>query len=291
MQQKIYHLHALSALHVGIGEGTGIIDLPIAREKAGNLPFVPGSSVKGVLRDEMFGNLKSKSSDTKDDLLALFGPEPGENASEYAGALAVGDARLLCLPIRSWCGTFAWATCPMILNRYKRDLYSDQQEVPIPAENQALLCDDSQLTDGDKIYLEDLDLQGSPDTRADKWAESIAAAVFNGDEAWTTLFKQRFAILPDNVFDFLAETATEIRARIRIEEGTRTVQSGALWYEEYLPAETLLWGNIAADRSRKETRPKNKQEMLALLPNDTRLQIGGNASVGGGQVRWILPNT
>ena len=113
MKQTLYHLHTISALHVGTGQGTGIIDLPIARAKASNLPQVPGSAIKGVLRDV----LRAQPNVSVSDLLALFGPEIGQNASEYAGALVVGDAQLLCLPIRSWHGTFAWATCPMILHR------------------------------------------------------------------------------------------------------------------------------------------------------------------------------
>ena len=43
-------VHALSPLHAGTGQGAGIIDLPIAREKATGLPYLPGSSLKGTLR-------------------------------------------------------------------------------------------------------------------------------------------------------------------------------------------------------------------------------------------------
>ena len=42
-------VHALSPLHAGTGQGAGILDLPIAREKATGLPFLPGSSLKGTL--------------------------------------------------------------------------------------------------------------------------------------------------------------------------------------------------------------------------------------------------
>ncbi|WP_298819062.1 RAMP superfamily CRISPR-associated protein [Chloroflexus sp.] len=48
----LYFLHALSPLHAGTGQGSGVIDLPIAREKATGIPYLPGSSVKGVLRDK-----------------------------------------------------------------------------------------------------------------------------------------------------------------------------------------------------------------------------------------------
>ncbi len=51
MQARLLFTHALSPLHAGTGQGVGVIDLPIAREKATGLPFLPGSSVKGTLRD------------------------------------------------------------------------------------------------------------------------------------------------------------------------------------------------------------------------------------------------
>ncbi|MFW5443054.1 MAG: type III-B CRISPR module RAMP protein Cmr4 [Methylococcaceae bacterium] len=295
MENSIYHLHTITALHVGTGQGIGVIDMPIARERASNLPQVPGSGIKGVLRDECFQNVPSNdASDTEkalyQDYLALFGPEAGEKASEFAGAISVGDARLLCLPIRSWKGTFAWVTCPMILERYKRDLI-DNDDLPGIKQNfdnntHAKHTSESALVDVDTemIYLEDLDLKSAKD--ADEWAEFISQKIFDDDE-WKILFKQRFLIINNDIFDFLSETATEIRARIKIKQDTRTVQEGGLWYEEYLPAETLLWGILASDNSRNPAHNKQANELLAVLPTIERLQIGGNATVGAGQVRWI----
>ena len=48
---KMYWLQAITPLHVGAGKGVGFIDMPIIREKVTTWPFVPGSAVKGVLRD------------------------------------------------------------------------------------------------------------------------------------------------------------------------------------------------------------------------------------------------
>ena len=292
MQQRIFHLHTLSGLHVGTGQGTGVIDQPIDREGASGLPQVPGSGLKGVLRDEL--EPVGSPPDTKkiDDHLALFGPKTSDNASEYAGAIAVGDGRLLALPVRSWNGTFAWVSCPMVLRRYQRDMLSVGNKivpatVASPQPNASLRTSDSVLCDKDseKIHLEDLDIKSS--AGADDWATFISGCVFD-DANWQTLFMERFLILPDDLFNFLAETATEIRGRIKIDANTRTVKSGALWYEEYLPAETLLWGVVASDRSRKDKHEKNAADLLALLRKERRLQIGGNASTGGGQERWIL---
>jgi len=295
MKNTNYYLHTISGLHVGTGQGIGVIDMPIARERASNLPLVPGSGIKGVLRNECQVPKPSKEASEEDkanfiDYLALFGPEAGNDASEFAGALAVGDAHLLCLPIRSWKGTFSWVTCPMILQRYKRDLKQKEKHIPEVKDTQALHADETVLCEGEgenaNIYLEDLDL--SAKKGAQNWADFIAKEIFKDDEEWKVLFKQRFLIVADNVFDFLSETATEIRARIKIEENTRTVKSGALWYEEYLPAETILWGELATDRAKNKST-KKPEELLKLLPaTDTRIQIGGNATIGAGQVRWIM---
>jgi CRISPR-associated protein Cmr4 len=283
MHNRIYYLHALSALHAGTGQGSGVIDLPIAREKSTGLPVVPGSSVKGVLREELEGRGANPNAQEHQ---ALFGPKT-DKAYEHAGALAFGDARLLCLPVRSLSGTFAWATSPMVLRRYLRDLQMENPPaIPALEEGEAEACPGSKLLDGkNRLFLEDLDLQADKTKTAQDWAEKIGQAVF--DANWQTLFTERFAILSDAEFDFLAETATEITARIRLDD-TRTVAKGGLWYEESLPAETLLWGVAACDRSRFGAIKQSGEELLKHLPAEARLQIGGKASVGRGQARWIL---
>jgi CRISPR-associated protein Cmr4 len=51
MAARLMFVHALSSLHAGTGQGVGTIDLPIARERATDLPVIPGSSIKGCLRE------------------------------------------------------------------------------------------------------------------------------------------------------------------------------------------------------------------------------------------------
>ena len=45
MKARLAFVHALSPLHAGTGQGVGVIDLPIAREKH-RYPYLPGSSFK-----------------------------------------------------------------------------------------------------------------------------------------------------------------------------------------------------------------------------------------------------
>ena len=102
MQARTYHIQALTALHIGTGQGVGVVDLPIARAKATNLPQIPGSAIKGVLRDEAAAQYNLNHSDIR----TLFGPDSSD-ADSHAGALAFGDAHLLLLPVRSFAGTVA----------------------------------------------------------------------------------------------------------------------------------------------------------------------------------------
>jgi CRISPR/Cas system CMR subunit Cmr4 (Cas7 group RAMP superfamily) len=51
MNTTPFLLHSLSPLRTGIGQAADVIDLPTARMKATGIPFMPGSSVKSVLRD------------------------------------------------------------------------------------------------------------------------------------------------------------------------------------------------------------------------------------------------
>ena len=282
MQARLFHLHALSALHCGTGQSTGVVDLPIARARATQLPIVPGSSLRGVLR-------QSVSEHNESAARALFGL--ADNAKSFAGALAVGDAHLLALPVRALAGIVCYVTAPFILNRYAADRKRaglTAPELPRLTENTAVVAAESVNRIEGKLVLEDLDLNVSVDGSAQQWAEDIAQLAHPQDVTAQTDFRQRFAILPDNILGFLSETATELRTRISIDEKTGTVKKGALWFEEHLPAETLLWGIYALTDSNEPDQPCARDALARALPaSDTLLQIGGQAGVGRGLVRFL----
>ncbi len=285
MQTHVFHLQNLTALHVGTGQGVGVVDLPIARSRATNLPIVAGSALKGVLRDEL---KEQRHGLEAKDINTLFGKN--ENA-DHAGAIAFGDAQLLLLPIRSFAGVVAYATCPFILRQYKRDLGLD---LKIPeAKDSALICKDSALLLQGKIALEDLDIKANEDNaEAQQWAEKIISLLYPDGvadaEEWRDEVKKRFVILPDSIFSFLADTATEIRTRIRIDRTTRVVENGALWTEENLPADSVLWGVLGVSDSRSGDK-RSADELSKLLPTkEINLQIGGKHTVGRGFCRLLI---
>jgi len=279
---KMYWLHCLSPLHVGAGEGGSYIDNPIMREKVTGWPFVPGSSVKGVLRDEAE---KKKLA----DIDKAFGKASDDGSS--AGILAFSDAHLICLPVRSVYGTFAWVTAPIVLKRLQRDwpLLAqhqfdkwDGEENIYPAKPSVLYSEENAR----KIFLEDLDLNVAQEDKdaATKLATCLAKAIWPKDDVWQKLFQERFTVVSDNVFNFLTKTATQIDTRVRIESNTKTVVPGALWTEEYLPTETILAGVVWQD-----DRFAEKQDAKKLLDDfctkEQHLFLGGNITVGRGQIR------
>jgi CRISPR-associated protein Cmr4 len=203
--------------------------------------------------------------------LATFGPETA-NAGDHAGALVVGDARLLALPVRSFKGTFAWVASPLLLRLALRDLRATETDYPIPplAPHSAQLAT-GDCMEGGKLYLQDLDVEATVPAGGNaapgRWAALIRRIAFTGNDYFTS----RFAIVDDETMSFLWETATQLDQRVRINEGTRTVDRGALWLEESVPAETLLIGLMEADRSRKtglEMKPSQVLDFALQKPSE-----------------------
>ncbi|MCA9709020.1 MAG: type III-B CRISPR module RAMP protein Cmr4 [Myxococcales bacterium] len=277
-----YLVHALSPLHAGTGQSVDTIDLPIARTCSTGIPFVPGSSVKGVLRE------RSRSKDEGSRCQAVFGPDH-TGASEHAGAFGAADARLLALPVRSFVGTFAWVSSPLLLTLARRDLADAQPgvalpEVVMPAGHAARITSTSRVVRERKLYLGELDLEAAASKEVDAWARWLAPMVTPGSDA----FASRFVVVDDDTMAFLLETAMQIDARVRICHDTGTVADGALWYEESLPPETLLLGLAMADRSRREAVELSPAEVLdCAMPQPLTIQLGGKASVGRGRCRVV----
>jgi len=101
----------------------------------------------------------------------------------------------------------------------------------------------------------------------------------------------------DEVFNFLSETATEIQARVALEDENKVVRKGGLWYEEAVPAETIFCGPVLAADYYVEKAKLIEDFNKALEPNQQQgttnsqpitIQIGGNASVGRGLCRVVI---
>ena len=310
-------LHALTPVHVGAGRGAGVIDLPIVREAVTHLPYLPSSEIKGVLAASSFASADFRESTlplndadkTRQQQLARYAFGTRHEAAEGGGALVFCDARLVCFPARSLYGTFTWLACGLTLQRLKQDLEVFLEATGIPAvpnvtgDNIMLAATSSVLAlpDQKTAFVEDLDFAvtlATPDTDFCKWADFISANWFVDDPAWEASFKSRFALISDEAFGFLTDTACEVRARVRLKEQSKTVIAGQLWYEEYLPQEALLaapvWcdgisattaGEIAKllDNATEDRPAQVRANLLAHYCKDQSLRLGGKQSVGKGQ--------
>jgi CRISPR-associated protein Cmr4 len=92
----------------------------------------------------------------------------------------------------------------------------------------------------------------------------------------------------NDVFNFLIDVATEVTARIKLQEDAKTVQDGGLWSEESLPTETILSGIVLAIPTAKSGVTSSKVFQVLQGPTNTTLQFGGKATVGRGLCRVLL---
>jgi len=269
---KLYFIHATSPLHAGVGIGLDAINLPTARERWTGYPFLPGSSVKGVLR-EVAEHLEESKELTQMQVFGAFGP-PTDYAGDARGGLVFSDANLLALPVRSLFGTFAWVTCPYVLGRLLRDALESgglpsnvktaletlahDSGAPPKAATTAVLDPASE----GKLYLEELLIPGlGQSTEIGKVANWIAETIWpkepSGEtsvaaataaaakaEAARAFLASRLVVVKDDYFGFFCRTATEIRHRVKIDSNTGTAASSGPWTEEHVPAETLLHGLV-----------------------------------------------
>jgi CRISPR-associated protein Cmr4 len=271
-------IHCLSPLHAGTGEAAGVVDLPIARMRSTGIPIVPGSSIKGVLREH--GRARDR-----ERCEAVFGPS--ERPDEHAGALVVGDARLLALPVRSFKGAFAWATCPLLLELAARDLRHGAEVPRVPSlDGRALAVKGAPCVhEGRMVYLEELDLDCDTGEEVAAWAELLTGAL------QAPMLAQRLVVVDDDTMAFLWETATQVDARVRIDNESGTVAPGALWLEESLPPDTVLVGLLAADYSRRQGRQMTPAQVLDFAlgsgAGELELQLGGEATIGRGRAAIV----
>lgn len=289
MNTRLLCLHARSAIHCGTGQAIGGIDLPIAREKPTNVPLVPGSSIKGVLR-ALVDDRDEKHAKHAEHITA-FGPRT-ENASEHAGSLHFGDLRLAFLPVRSARGTFAWVSSPYLLRRVARDAKEagfTVGAVSATDDKKCLVAKGTRLVADKRVAFEDFDFEAVESAELTALAATLGPLLLDADDA--ALFAGRVCVVSDDVMSVLLLTCTEVTTRIRLDPDTKTVDRGALWTEEALPVESLLVGVVVATpvASRKTSAPQLFTYLAWVLDQQGgALQVGGDATVGRGVCRARL---
>jgi CRISPR-associated protein Cmr4 len=309
-------IYGETPLHPGAGSGTGPIDNPIQREVTTGLPFIPASMVKGTMRAEFDAWIKAENDEKekerkKKKVNALFGPpvkdpdtvQDGSRPITYASAAAFTDARLLAFPVRVPQGMFIWTTCPLVLHRLQRDLALVPEgvrpavpEFPEWDGRRALVTDKGLLVENDSLLaLEDILIKpAEQNDLVEKLAEWVADRIFpnNGDQYWHGLLARRLALVPDRVFAGLTRRCTEIVTRTRMESNQKVVYDGGLWTVEYIPSEAIFYSTILftapSERAGSDLESAVDARKFLVEKSPTRLQVGGDETVGRGFVRMEL---
>jgi CRISPR-associated protein Cmr4 len=282
-------VRTITNLHVGSGQSVGTVDLPIAREKATNWPLIPGTSVKGVLKEAAMDSWltaqqkpASEFKEAERALASLFGSPDDSDA--FAGALTVSDQRLLLMPVRSFHGTFAWVTSPLALRRFKELAAigapdASLQEVSVPATDvpTCLAAADSYVAKDKIVLLEDLDLKADDHGPA---IEAYATLIAAGAGMDQKELLRRLLVVDDTVFSYLAETGTEVVTKVSLSFETRTARQGMLRSEESVPPDAVFAG-VGLFQARKKDDSKTVEEYLEKNKSAV-LQFGGKASTGSG---------
>lgn len=296
MQQALLFIYTETSLHAGTGSTVNVVDLPIQRERATQYPIVQGSGVKGALR--------AQTNADDDTATMIFGPSPEEaqkmKAGEiHAGAISVGDARVVLFPVRSLAGVFAYVTCPAVLARLERDAVAANMDFPkIETQvegNQALVTGSSGVLAGQALVLEEYSF--TPQTGASVDVDALADwlaqyALPSGAEYdyWRSKLARSLVILPDDAFRDFVVNSTEITTRVRLDPAKKTVQRGALWTQESLPSDVLLMSSIVTRASRNGSKANPAQVRQTIMEQTPpRMQLGGDETTGQGFVglRWL----
>lgn len=277
-----------TSLHAGTGSNTGVIDLPIQREAHNAYPCVYGSSMKGALRTYAEQHYPSEDKKLHPVIAAVFGAD-NQAETMHAGALMVSDARLVLLPIRSLTSQFKWVTSPYALQRLKDDLarFNTGLSFELPKEK---LTDTEAWTaqpthkQADALFLEEYRFTTKPQDLTS--IIKVLVQLMRKTDVEAQL-QQQLVIVSDDMFAHLVQHTTPVNAHIAIESETKTVKGGALWYEETLPPESLLYVGLAANKARKPdselaTAEQVLGKVTVLFKDKPWLQIGGNETVGMG---------
>lgn len=274
------YLFTRTPLHVGAGSSVGAIDRPIQRERPTGFPIIPGSSLKGVIRDLWIDS-------QEETVKALFGvadssTEGSDDPGARAGAVQFGEARLLAFPVRSAKGCFAWITSPLVLRRFARDHGFEGSIPPVESDEVAYAANPEVVAVKDSLVLEEYCFEAKK-LEAAELIDALAG-LLPGEKVWQEV-RNHLVVVSDGMLSHFATAACEVAQHVRIDDKTGTAAEGALFNQENVPSETLFHAPVYFHREfRKDGR---KPEAIRELFEETFkkhpvIQVGADATTGLG---------
>jgi len=318
-----FFIRAITPVHAGSGNDLGVVDLPIQREGHTGFPKIEASTLKGSIREAF--EIKANGDKDKEIKIHLMFGYDGTNANgdvkkffeeeldftQFSSAIAFADARILLFPIKSLKGVFAYATCPQVLKRLEEDLKMALKKDEIKIKEKEFKADDYKVNEtalvsknsklivqNNQVVLEEYLFEVEEKDEVENLAETLST--LTGIEKDT--LKERLIILPDDDFADFVKLSTEVITRIKINNETGTVDTGALFTEEYLPAETVMYSiaffsPLFVPEDKKEAIKKEIENNFDFSEGTVKnlfkgitqtIQIGGNETIGKGFIEVNL---
>ena len=253
MKSYLYHIKAISNLHVGSGEANdSVIDNLIQRDAVSTWPIINSSSLKGALREHC---------KDKPFVESVLGSDVKSRDKRMAGNYGFFDAGLLAMPVRADKAPYFMATSPAVLADYlfTLNLFGIQYPELLHTLSQAEIV---APVVWDKRYegarIEDL---------------NNLAKLQTGLPDLASLIGHPCLLLPDEAFMKLCDdNHLPVIARNYLNNG----KSENLWYEQVLPRYSLLYFTLVT--------PEDDGNIVDLHQAITSslVQIGANATVGYG---------
>ncbi|BAY12985.1 type III-B CRISPR module RAMP protein Cmr4 [Calothrix sp. NIES-2098] len=278
---RVGYIYSLAPIHCG-GEGDLGNILEIAREVHTNFPYVPGSSLRGTLREEV--NLQDE---TAVDI--LFGKELDKQGQMGVHQVWFGDARLLWVPMRTMSmnggrDVFSWVSCHSLIRAHA--IITQQNSVIFPDQAVGTSAGTYLVADAQIEVSQMSNEQKQATTLAGNWPNSLKNAV---QQTWE---KNRI-VLPDADFQVLMEHSlwTQVRNKIQ-DETTGANQAGSaevFWTDVCIPRDTIFyfsWGYSLLKN--KPVKPEEHDILMSVLQG--LFQVGGQANVGRGWVQGWTNN-
>ena len=245
MNTYVFKITAKTNLHVGNESGGDftIIDKAIQRDPLTNLPCINSSSLKGAINEFCCNSPKSSltGDDKKTTRKELFGSDKLDKKGEsQKGEAIFYDAKLLYLPQQDDNTLFHFETTSNIVEMMNKRV---------------------KLFNTKFNYEVEKNIEGKP-------------VIVLADKKKKDAQGKETIITADNQFEAkCSDDNLPIIARNVLDNG----ESKNLWYEQVLPAETVLYTII-----------QEEDDVLAKALDGQIVQIGANATIGYGYCKFEL---
>ncbi|MBO6102863.1 MAG: type III-B CRISPR module RAMP protein Cmr4 [Opitutales bacterium] len=256
------YIFTRTPLHIGCGNDIGTIDSPVQRNRTTDCPIIPGSAIKGVLKDALFNAENSE--------LWGRGADSAEDAGAKAGLLSFTEANLLLFPLRSLNNGYAFATSPFLLKKF----FSLTKKTGLEIGNfeSGTAAASEKLVNKNKIILEEYSFAAKNDPAIQKISELIGGAI--PEDPILKSLKDHLVILSDEDMFYFVKFACPVQQHVRIGDDGIAVD-GALFNLEVVPSETLFYSLIMGDK-------RDLDKFNGLVRQPTLIQFGGDSSTGLG---------